>query len=117
MFGQVAPADRKDVSGVKRAPIVKGAAPAVKHDKDLLTSDLPHRGRTYEIRILPVHRFQLHTRLEVVFGRHGWFLNVKTRTKRHMSCGLFLGQHPATMSTKLKQKKKERKKTIIKLSL
>lgn len=76
MFGQVAPADGEDVSGVKRAPIVKGAAPAVKHDKDLLTSDLPHRGRTYEIRVLPVHRFQLHARLEVVFGRRGWFLNV-----------------------------------------
>lgn len=107
MFGQVAPADRKDVSGLKRAPIVKGSAPAVKHDKDLLTSDLPHRGRTYEIRILPVHRFQLHARLEVVFGRRGWFLNVKTHKKRHISCGLFLGQHSATIAPNLKQIKKE----------
>lgn len=77
MFRQGAPADREDVSGVEGAPIVKGASPAVKHDEDLLTSDLSHCGRTNQVGVLSVHRLQLHTRLEVVFSRAGWFLNMK----------------------------------------
>lgn len=79
MFGQSTPTNREDVSGVERAPVVKGAPPAVKHDENLLTSDLSYCGWTNQIRILPVHCFQLHTRLEVVFNRAGRFLKKKKR--------------------------------------
>lgn len=74
MFCQGTPADREDVSGVEGAPVVKGASPAVEHDKNLLTSDLTHCGGTNQVRVLPVHSLQLHTRLKVVFGRAGRFL-------------------------------------------
>lgn len=85
MFCQGAPANREDVSGVEGAPIVKGASPAVKHDENFLTSDLSHCGRTNQVRVLPVHCLQLHTRLEVVFNRTGWFLNIKTHTHTHVN--------------------------------
>lgn len=55
VFRQGTPADREDVSGVKGAPVVKGASPAVEHDKNLLTSDLTHCGGTNQVRVLPVH--------------------------------------------------------------
>lgn len=83
MFCQSTPADGEDVSGVEGAPIVKGASPAVKHDEDLLTSDLSNCGGTNQVRVLSVHRFQLHTRQEVIFGRAGWFLNIHTHTRTH----------------------------------
>lgn len=81
MFSQATPADREDVPGVEGAPIVKSASPAIKHDKNLLTSDLSHCGRTNQVGVLPVHRLQLHTRLEVVFNRARWFLNTHTHTR------------------------------------
>lgn len=83
MFRQCAPANREDVSGVEGAPVVKGPSPTVKHDKDLLTSDLSDCGGTNQVRVLPVHSLQLHTRLEVVFSRTGWFL-LKGRGRRHL---------------------------------
>lgn len=83
MFCQGTPADGEDVSGVEGAPIVKGASPAVKHDENLLTSDLSHCGRTNQVGVLPVHRLQLHTRLEVVFNWAGWFLNTHTHISTH----------------------------------
>lgn len=89
MFGQGAPANREDVSGVEGAPVVKSSSPAVKHDEDLLTSDLTHCGRTNQIGVLPVHRLQLHPRLEVVFSRAGWFLLTKhtdTHTRADECC-------------------------------
>lgn len=78
MFCQGTPADGEDVSGVEGAPIVKGSTPAVEHDKNLLTPDLSHCGRTNQVGVLPVHRLQLHTGLEVVFNRAGWLLNIHT---------------------------------------
>ncbi|TNN52088.1 hypothetical protein EYF80_037696 [Liparis tanakae] len=50
-LGRRTPADGEDVSGVEGAPIVKGASPAVKHDKDLLTSDLSNCGGTNQVPI------------------------------------------------------------------
>lgn len=85
VFCQRTPADREDVSGVEGAPIVKGASPAVKHDKDLLTSDLSNCGGTNQVRVFSVHRFQLHTRLEVVFHWAGWFLNTYTQISTQMN--------------------------------
>lgn len=90
MFGQGAPANREDVSGVEGAPVVKSASPAVEHDEDLLTSDLSHRGRTNQIGVLPVHRLQLHTRLEVVFSRAGWFLKTMTHTHKQTNVYSFV---------------------------
>ena len=81
MFRQSTPADGEDVSGVEGAPVVEGASPAVKHDENLLTSDLSHCGGTDQVGVLPVHRLQLHTRLEVVFCWAGWFLNIHTHKK------------------------------------
>lgn len=86
MFGQSAPSHREDVSGVEGTPVVKGASPAIKHDEDLLTSDLSHRCRTNEVGVLPVHSLQLHTRLEVVFSGTGGFLNIK-------KCIILFGQY------------------------
>lgn len=74
MFGQSAPSHGEDVSGVEGTPVVEGASPAIKHDEDLLTSDLSHCGRANEVGVLPVHSLQFHTRLEVVFSRAGGFL-------------------------------------------
>lgn len=76
MFCQGTPADREDVSGVEGAPIVEGASPAVKHDEYFLSSDLSHCGGTNQVRVLPVHCLQFHTRLKVVFSGAGWFLNI-----------------------------------------
>lgn len=90
MFCQGAPAHREDVSGVKRAPVVKGSSPAVKHDKDLLASDLSYCGRTNQVGVLPVHRLQLHTGLKVVFNRAWWFLNMNT----HMHIKKINTAHP-----------------------
>ena len=81
MFRQGTPADGEDVSGVEGAPVVEGASPAVKHDENLLTSDLSHCGRTNQVGVLPVHRLQLHTGLEVVLSGAGWFLNTQTHTQ------------------------------------
>ena len=78
MLRQGTPADGEDVSGVEGAPVVEGASPAVKHDKNLLPSDLSHGGGTNEVGVLPVHRFQLHASLEKVFSWAGWFLNTQT---------------------------------------
>lgn len=75
MLCQSTPSDRKDVSGVKGAPIIKGTSPAVKHDENLLTSDLSHCGWTNQVGVLPVHCLELHTRLEIVLRRTDWFLN------------------------------------------
>lgn len=77
MFGQSAPSHGEDVSGVEWTPVVEGTSPAIKHDEDFLTPDLSHCGRTNEVRVLPVHSLQLHTRLEVVFSGTGGFLNMK----------------------------------------
>lgn len=85
MFGQSTPSHGEDVSGVEGTPVVKGASPAIKHDEDLLTSDLSHCCRTNEIGVLPVHSLQLHTRLEVVFSGTRGFLNIK-------KCVILFGQ-------------------------
>lgn len=76
MFGQSAPSHGEDVSGVEGTPVVEGASPAIKHDEDLLTSDLSHCCRTNEVGVLPVHSLQFHTRLEVVFSGTGGFLTM-----------------------------------------
>lgn len=82
MFGQRAPAHGEDVSGVEAAPVVEGSSPAVKHDEDLLTSDLAHRGGTDQVRVLPVHRLQLHAGLEQVFTGTGRFLDPEPEPNR-----------------------------------
>lgn len=86
MFRQGTPAHREDVSGVEGTPVVKGASPAVKHNKNLLTSDLTHCGGTNEVRVLPVHCLQLHTRLKEVFRRAGGFLNEHVNKCMQIKC-------------------------------
>lgn len=82
MLRQSTPAHGEDVSGIKGAPVVKGSTPAVEHDENLLTSDLPYCGRAYQVGILPVHGLQFHSRLEVVFGRTRWLLDVNKHTNQ-----------------------------------
>lgn len=60
VFGQVTPADGEDVSGVVLAPVIEGSAPAVEHDKDLVSSHLSDGGGADQTWVLLVHCFQLH---------------------------------------------------------
>lgn len=71
-----APAHRKDVPGVKLAPVIEGTPPPIEHDKDLITLHLPNGGRTDEVRILFVHSLQLHARLETVLQRPRGLLEI-----------------------------------------
>lgn len=71
---QRTPAYGKDVPGIISAPVIEGTSPAIKCYQDLRTSHLPNGGRADEVRVLPVHCFQLHTCLEEVLGRRWWFL-------------------------------------------
>lgn len=75
MLGEGTPANREDVAGVVLAPVIKGAAPAVKHDEDLVALHLSDGGRADEVRVLLVHSFQLHARLEVVLTGPRRFLS------------------------------------------
>lgn len=74
VLGQGAPANREDVPGVVLAPVIKGATPAIKHDEDLIALHFSNGGRADEIRVLLVHRLQLHAWLKVVLGGPQRFL-------------------------------------------
>lgn len=93
--GQRAPAHGEDVSGVEAAPVVEGAPPAVERDEDLGTSDLPHRGGTDQVGVLPVHRLQLHAGLEEVLNGTGGFLKQPER----LTSISYNGKHAITLKS------------------
>lgn len=67
--GQRTPAHREDVAGVVAAVVIEGSSPAVEGDQHLAPSHLPDGGRADEVRVLAVHRLQLHAHLEGVLRR------------------------------------------------
>lgn len=69
MLGEGAPAHREDVAGVVLAPVVKGAPPAVKHDKYFIPLHFSDGGGADEVRVLLVYGLQLHAWLKVVLRR------------------------------------------------
>lgn len=72
---QGAPADGEDVPRVVAAVVVEGSSPAVKGDQHLGPAQSAHCCRTDEMRIFPVHCFQLHTDLKgVLFWGRGLLL-------------------------------------------
>lgn len=74
VLGEGAPADRKDVPGVVLAPVVKSASPPIEHDEDFIALNLSDCCRADKIRVLLVHRLQLHARFEAVLGGSWRFL-------------------------------------------
>lgn len=66
MLGERAPTHREDVARVVLAPVVKGAPPAIKHDKNLIPLQFSDGGRADEVRVLLVYGLQLHAWLKVV---------------------------------------------------
>lgn len=76
MLGEGAPAHREDVPGVILAPVVKGAPPAIEHDKDLIALHFSYGGRADEVWVLLVHSLQLHAWLKVVLGGPQRFLKM-----------------------------------------
>lgn len=74
MLGEGAPAHREDVAGVVLAPVVEGAPPAIKHDKNFIPFQFPDGGRADEVRVLLVYGLQLHARLKVVLRWPDGFL-------------------------------------------
>lgn len=77
MLGEGAPAYGEDVPGVVLAPVIKGPPPAVEHDEHLVASHFADGGGTDEVRVLLVHRLQLHAWLETVLRRSQRFLRNK----------------------------------------
>lgn len=69
MLGEGAPAHGEDVPGVVLAPVIKGPPPAVEHDKHFVASHFSDGGGADEVRVLLVHRLQLHAWLEAVLRR------------------------------------------------
>lgn len=77
VLSEGAPAYREDVSGVVLAPVVKGSPPTVKHDEDLIALHFSNCGGADEVRVLLVHRLQLHAWLKAILRGSWWFLEIK----------------------------------------
>lgn len=84
MLGERAPAHREDVAGVVLAPVVKGAPPAIKHDKNFIPLHFSDGGGADEVRVLLVYGLQLHAWLKVVLRRPDGLL--KRGEKLQCSC-------------------------------
>lgn len=69
MLGERAPAHREDVAGVVLAPVVKGAPPAIKHDKNFIPLHFSDGGGADEVWVLLVYGLELHAWLKVVLRR------------------------------------------------
>ncbi len=74
VVGQLTPAHGEDVPGVILTPVIERSSPAIKHDEYLVPSHLSDGSGTDEVGILPVHRFQFHSRFKEVLSRFGRLL-------------------------------------------